>query len=454
MRNERSLPALAWDGERPQDQGITSMAACISIITCIIGAGIVALPQLPKTGGTVVSTIMMVVSACITIEAGCALWRALMANNAAFARGSKAASTYIHSYEDFGLAAYGRPGALLIQAITTFWFTGLGAGYIILIGENVQSVFLPLVDLDYRLWVIIMSPVLWLLSMMRDVSAIARMIPIGVVAAISSCVLIIAEAGMDIQLWEDWPPQEVTQLHNVWPAGNFMSLGSLTATAFGAFGCVGILPAIIDEMKSQDRFKRSFRTALSIVMLLYICIMLVGYHAYGNLIQPNILNSMKYHPATYEESRLPPDQWAGRHSTAVPTAMSCCMLVNLVISYPLILVPVFIAIQRTAYGKENLQLGSKNNILMRTTIVLLTVAVPLVFEDFDLVFALFASICMPVQGVLIPIIFGSKIRNNVGAEDTRLPRKILHATMSALAIFCLVIGFTDSVSAMVDSFGR
>jgi amino acid permease len=308
--------------------------------------------------------------------------------------------------------------------------------------------------MDDRLWIIIIAPVVWLLSMMRDVSAIAKLIPIGVVAAILSCVLIIANAGMDSQLWEDWSPEEVKQLHNVWPVGSFMSLGSLTATAFGAFGCVGILPAIIDEMKSQDRFKRSFRTALSIVMVLYICIMLVGYHAYGNFIQPNILKSMTYHPSTYEESSLPPEEWTGRHSNVVPTAMSCCMLVNLVISYPLLLAPVFIAIQRTPYGKENLQLGSKRNLFMRTTIVLLTVAIPLVFDDFSLIFDLFASICMPVQGVLIPIVFGSKIRKKVGAEDTCLSRKILHVMMSTVAIFCMIIGLTDSMSKMVHSFGR
>jgi len=443
---------MVWDDDLPEDHGITSAEATMSLMTAIIGAGIMVLPQLPKVGGTVVSATLMVVSTAATIEAGSALFRATMANNIALQHGVKATQTYIHSWEDFGYAAYGRPGAALIQVLTIGWFIGLNSGYVILIAQSLQSLLKPFFFLSFTVWIFIVGPCLWFVSMMRDVSAIAKVVPLGVGAAVASCILITAKACMDTPVWEDWTSEEKAQLHNVWPMGGALSLGSLLATIFGAVGCLPNVPSILDEMKNKHAFKRSFRTALTSVMVLYLGIMMMGYHAYGNFIQPSIVVSMRDHPATFAESQFEPSEWTGATTNILPTAMSCFVLVNLVISYPLNLAPVFISIQGTTYGKEYMKVGSKKNYLMRTAIVLVTVAIPLVVSDFALVYSLFASISGPVQGVLIPIVFGYKIRKKVGAANSGILRLAWHGALGALAVFCVVFGLIDSSRAIVESF--
>jgi hypothetical protein len=73
--------------------------------------------------------------------------------------------------------------------------------------------------------------------MLRDVSAIAKMVPIGVAAAMLSGCLIVVKAMLDSRKWEDWGMTrwEREQLHSMWPTGDVMSLGKLSATIFGAF---------------------------------------------------------------------------------------------------------------------------------------------------------------------------------------------------------------------------
>lgn len=450
---QRSMPPMVWDTDRPQDHGITSTEATMSIITAIIGAGIMALPQLPVAGGLVFCVVLMVVSAFATMEAGSAFFRSTMANNIVVGRGLKLSNTYIHTYEDFGHAAYGPAGETLIRVILVVWFLGVCCGYVILMGQNVQNILQPLVPLDYEVWVLILAPVLLFLSMLRDVSAIAKLMPIGVAAAMGSCIIIMIKSIMDRQVWQDWPAQDLKELHNAWPSGSLMSLGSLTATVFGALSCMANVPSIMDEMKNKHRLMRSFRTALTTVTALYIGIMVMGYHAYGNFIQPNIVDSMKYHPATWEESQTQkPADWTGSQSDILPTAMSCCVVINLIISYPLLLAPVFIALQGTAYGKENLKVGGVLNYAMRTGIVLVTVAVPLVIKEFSLVFNLFASICGPTTGVLAPICFGWKIRRAIKAQGSGKFRLAWHSVLVLLACFCIVIGLIDSTHNLIASF--
>jgi amino acid permease len=451
---QRSMPAMVWDEDRPEDHGISSSEATLSLITAMVGSGIMALPQLPVAGGMVVPTVLMIVSTLASMEAGGAFFRALMANNIAVKRGGiKGEGIYIRSWEDFGFAAYGALGAALVRVLTIGFFVGACSGYVILMGQNVQSLLSPFIQLNYRFWVIIIAPLIWLLSMLRDVSAIAKMVPIGVAAAMLSGCLIVVKAMLDSRKWEDWGMTrwEREQLHSMWPTGDVMSLGKLSATIFGAFFCMGNVPSIIDEMKNKHKFKRSFRVGLGSVMLLYIAIMLMGYYAYGNFIQPNIVNSMKFHPATFEESKLPMDQWTGVPSIVFPTAMSCCVLVNLFISYPLLLAPVFISIQRTSYGKKNLRIGSTRNVIMRTMIVSVTIAIPLAIQQFGLAFSLVASMG-PVQGVLLPILFGRKIRQKVGARDSSVLRKVWHGALLAISTFCIVFGFVGSVQDIIVSF--
>lgn len=450
---QRSMPPMVWDNDRPEDHGITSTEATMSIITAIIGAGIMALPQLPKSGGLVVCVALMVVSAFATVEAGSAFFRSTMANNIVASRGLKLSSTYIHTYDDFGHAAYGPAGETLIRVLLVIWFLGVCCGYVILMGQNVQNILEPLVHLDYRVWVLILTPALLFLAMLRDMSAVAKLMPLGVGSAIASCILIMSKGIMDRGVWEDWPEQDLKSLHSIWPSGDLMSLGSLTATIFGALSCMGNVPAIMDEMRNKHRLMRSFRTGLGIVTLLYIGIMVIGYNAYGNFIQPNIVDSMKYHPATWEEAQNEkPRDWTGHRSDIIPTAMSCCVVVNLIISYPLLLAPVFLALQGTAYGKDNLKVGSKMNYMMRILIVIFTVAVPLVITEFSLVFNLFASICGPTNGVIFPICFGCTIRRKIKAKGSGPIRLVWQGALLLLSGFCIVFGLIGSMQDLIGSF--
>jgi len=440
------LALVKEDQESNKEHGITTLQATLSLITAIIGAGVMALPQLPSEAGLIPSMVFTVFSAVLMQECGGLLHSVTSSWNACHNQQQQ-----LETFEDFGRAALGHTGAVVVRISVISWFIGVCAGYVILMARQLQLI--AGFGWNYRVWVLVISPVLWLGCMLRDLTAIAKLMPVGVVAAIGSCVLMITKAYMDVDNWQDWPEQDQAKIHSMWPEHGFMPLGSVVATLFGAFGVMGNVPTIAGEMRQPRHFPRALKVAMCIVMLLYLGIMVSGYWGYGNFIQDNILISMSQSPANAGEAfKAPVDQWTGPRSRIIPALVAWCVLVNLLLSYPLNMMCIFTSIQSLESSQQTLNPGTLANYGMRTGLMGLTIVIALAVENFSVVFSLFAALTGPLQGVFIPVVFGGMVMKKIGAEGTSLPRRIFHAVIMLYAAFCLVIGTVDAVTGVIESF--
>jgi len=443
--DHHEYPAMVWNASVPHETGgISTLEATMSLGTAIIGAGIMALPQLPQQGGLYICVAAALVGALVTQECGGAFFKAFMAFNKSQTR----KDDRLVCFEDFGRQAMGRFGGIVVRISVIGWMLGISSSYVILMAN--QLINITGSDWNFRYWVVGVSPVLWGLCMLRDISAVAKLMPIAVLAALGSCGLISLAAFFAANRRESWITPEDPRLHTMWPEKGFMPVGSVVATFMGAYGVMGNITPVVNEMKSPRKFPKALKTAITVVCAGYMCVMILGYWAWGNFIQSNIVVSMSIMPANSTEAfEMPPSEWTGAKDPYLAQMLSYAVLTNLMLSYPLNMMSVFASIQGLSCAKSSLQPGQPANYGMRTAFVAVTVFIATVVDNFGIVFGLFASLCMPIMAMAIPIIFGDIIRAKIGAKRSGPVRWFFHVLILALALFTLVIGFIDSFMSLL-----
>merc|ERR1712194_427443 len=96
------------------------------------------------------------------------------------------------------------------------------------------------------------------------------------------------------------------------------------------------------------------------------------------------------------------------------------------------------------FGLEYMPAGTKGSYLMRSVMDGITASIAFATQNFADVFALFSSVCGPVEGIFFVFVFARKIRRQAGAPEYGAPRKAFHAVLMLSAVFCIVFGFFDS----------
>merc|ERR1740138_439084 len=219
----------------------------------------------------------------------------------------------------------------------------------------------------------------------------------------------------DSSTWSSWEHS----IHSVIPPTgmSFLTAASMYATLNGAYAVVANLPSVASAMAEPAEFPWVYKANISITTVLNLCVMLAGHYGWGSTLQDSIVDSMMYNPASYEESLLNHIHWTGKKAVILPRVMIIAVTVNIVLSYPLCLMCVFLSIENSEFGLANMPVGTKRSYMMRSFTVLLTGLIAFATQNFGDVFALFSSVCGPVQGIFFVFVFARKIRERVGAPE-------------------------------------
>eukprot|EP00931_Biecheleriopsis_adriatica_P068122 TRINITY_DN42150_c0_g1_i1.p1 TRINITY_DN42150_c0_g1~~TRINITY_DN42150_c0_g1_i1.p1 ORF type:complete len:468 (+),score=50.28 TRINITY_DN42150_c0_g1_i1:82-1485(+) len=428
------------DGE-DAEPGMSQYEAFFSVITVIIGSGIMALPLLPLKAGWVFATIAMLISAIIAWESGIAVHRAYMVYNRSHPKGR------LEAYEDYVFEAAGKPGEWISRIFMAILFTGVLAAYVMLMSAQLDSIFDGY--LGIRTWKIILIILFVFLSMIRDISIVAKATPVSSIAAVISCILICAKSLVDSKTWMEWEkddPNIQAEIHVKWPVSS-MALGSTTAILFGSFACVPNVPSIISGMRDPKEFPTAYKYAILVVFALYLCIMLMGHYGYGVFTQSNIVQSMSRSPASLHEAlHVDYKEWTGPRADIIGGLMSILVVTNLLISCPLLMQALFASYMSLSPAKCSR--GTTVNRLMRLGAISAVMLIALVIPSFMDCFGLFMSICTPVICVLLPLYFSQKIRSTYSTIKPGWVRKVYHILMCIFALGVLVIGVADSAKTM------
>eukprot|EP00928_Gymnodinium_smaydae_P018103 TRINITY_DN16889_c0_g1_i1.p1 TRINITY_DN16889_c0_g1~~TRINITY_DN16889_c0_g1_i1.p1 ORF type:complete len:400 (-),score=40.41 TRINITY_DN16889_c0_g1_i1:145-1344(-) len=280
--------------------GLEWWQATFSFVVVVIGAGVMALPMIPLKGGLILSAIFLVLCGFAIFESGIAMWKGIMAWNHCAGERKR-----IVSYEDFGQAGFGEIGQCAIAAMLTCYFIGVCAGFVVLIADSVAHLSENFMSTSS--WLLALSPIFVLLAMLPNVTAIAKLVPLAVIAVVVLCSILVTKPVLDAQRWQEWP--QISSLHKLWPT-EAEALGTVIASLYGGFGINANVPSVLCEMKDPAQFPFAFGAALLIVGFVYMAVMGCGYYGYGEFMQEDIVNSLTSFPANETEAfHVPFEQW-------------------------------------------------------------------------------------------------------------------------------------------------
>uniref|UniRef100_A0A7S2IY42 Amino acid transporter transmembrane domain-containing protein n=1 Tax=Zooxanthella nutricula TaxID=1333877 RepID=A0A7S2IY42_9DINO len=404
-----------------------------------------ALPQLPTTGGLCACLLAVLLCGATITESGLGMWRGVMAGNGSAKAGGKRT---IVSFEDFGRAALGQPGEVLVVVLQALYFLGVSAAFAVLIAKSVAHLSRNWLTPENFLFPL--TPVFGVLALLPNVSAVAQAVPAAVVCVVVLCGIIIAKSAIDAEKWQAWPPAAPGAMHRMWP-DTFMDLGTAFATLFGAFGVNGNVPSVLCEMKDPAQFPLAFKTAMAIVVVIYASVMGVGYYGYGQFIQPDIIYSLTSFPADHDQAfNVPFEMWTGPKARVLEYILTCLLLVKLLVGLPLNLMVVFSSLQTFRCTKDYVPAGSWRNTAMRLAVVAIAVVIARAVPNFNVLFALVCSVCGPPMQCILPLAFSFLVRRGMGGAPSSPLRRALHLGLGGVAAFTLTVGFWQSLHAALQ----
>mmetsp|Transcript_70963 Transcript_70963/g.186061 ORF Transcript_70963/g.186061 Transcript_70963/m.186061 type:complete len:491 (-) Transcript_70963:20-1492(-) len=458
--SEDEVPALeAWESDDRMDfkPGLQWWQASFSFVVVVIGVGVMALPILPKKGGWYCSVFAMLLCCGAITESGIALWKGIMAgnkgHNMAERDGNKICKTaskavVISSFEDFGREALGSAGETFVAIVMLLYFIGISASFVTLIVGALRSVFVGVMSTD--MWILAISPGLVALALLPNLTAVANFVPIVVACIIALISTMIIKSACDSQRWQEWPDLDASQLHRVMPT-TAMSMGTVVATLFGAFGVNAHVPAMLGEMDDPLEFPFAFRMAMMIGFGIFLCVMCCGYYGYGEFMRSDILDSMASFPANQAEAfNTPFGEWTGPKARGLGIVCNSLLLAKLIIGFALNIQNVFYSFQTFRLTKSYVPPGGIANKVMRVCTVATLVSITLLIDDFDKLFALVSSVFGTLLQVFLPLFLSYKLRVKVGARMSGCRRRSVHFVILLVGTFSMTVGFYRAVRDIVD----
>eukprot|EP00747_Dinoflagellata_sp_TGD_P188670 gnl/TRDRNA2_/TRDRNA2_48002_c0_seq1.p1 gnl/TRDRNA2_/TRDRNA2_48002_c0~~gnl/TRDRNA2_/TRDRNA2_48002_c0_seq1.p1 ORF type:complete len:431 (+),score=57.35 gnl/TRDRNA2_/TRDRNA2_48002_c0_seq1:22-1293(+) len=416
----------------------------------MIGAGVIALPKQAVLAGWVLSVLMVLVVALALMEVGRIFDLALAAADATLPPTSK-----IGSYEDFARASLGQLGESLVRCSVTVLFIGGMAAYTIAMAENMDSLVTLFPDFKHgtEIWIVILTPMLILLGLLKDLSSVVMFVPIGTLAAVGSTIVICCKSLMDIDVWRDWPPEDQRRMHQTWPQ-HMGDTGLVLSMVFCAFSVMGAVPAIRSQMEDKTAFLSAFKISVGVVAALYIIVMLSSHYSYGVFTQDNIVLSMRYSPRTLQEAlnSREPKNWSGHESTAIGSLMATLVTVNLLITFPMLFLCVMGTMEKPGSAAAWRIQGSVHNRIFRVCLVLFIVMIALVCPYFMELLALFSSICSSANNALFPLIFARRYEGSHGFSRVTPRQRLLHICILVMAMYCMIFGCKGSIQELQKRF--
>jgi len=416
------------------EPGLSPRGAGMLLITGMVGAGLMYLPQLPVRGGLFWSSFAMIICAITVGEGALTLYKAYAIYNSTH-------DDKIRAYVDYGHAGGGIVGASLIAFSVVIYVVVLLATYVSFIANQVTK------NEDvHHIVSLVLLPVFLLLAMLKDVTYVAKLVPLGFAAAMLTGLLICVASLIDIRYWDHWPKNDQRQMFEFWP-DDFDSVSLVFATIYGAFAIMTNVPVVLCNMQEPAKFPHVFRIVLGVVCVFYLLVMWCGYAGYGAFILDDIMDNMRYHPQDLHEAlHTPYREWSRPQTRSVYWAMRVIVSINMFVSFPLWLMSVFDSLaflRLPCCGK--CAPYSCPNLMMRITVVFVIVALAIVIQTSNSDFyQLFSALFAPLLNGVFPVVFGFMIRRKQNAKKTGCCRKFIHAAIMLIALFCIVVGFHEA----------
>jgi len=396
----------------------TTPQAMMTLVTTIVGAGILAFPATFARGGWFWSPIILVASAWAVVEIGNLLTDALHFVQVRVSKGEIYSFKKPQRYDDICEVAWGLWGKRVAGISVNGYLLMIGGAFIILITDSIMFLFsISAANSDYVLFGV--TAFFVPLSLLDDMRIIANLSGIGVLASILYA-FAIGIAGVQATGFVREP--EYTWILEV---SKMMELGAVISVMLIGFTYQMVAPTVWAEMEKPRELPSAVRGAVAIVALVYAAAGGLAYYGWGNSVEGNINGSMRY-----------PD---GAAMTA-GLILSGAVTANLLVTFPIIMNCVY----RAAEAAVNKPYSVPVRLALLTVAVLIGKFLPFFFPFLTLIGAVLGV----AVGIFIPLAIYWTLARHEGIRPMNEKAKVAkHAVITFLGIIAGVFG---TYSAVVD----
>ncbi|KAJ2055644.1 hypothetical protein GGI17_006571 [Coemansia sp. S146] len=382
-------------------------------IVCITaGTGILQLPYALKQGGWV-GALYIILAAAISAYTGNILIKCLYHKQ----------GTRLRSYSEVVEAAFGRYGRAVARGLKDFNLLGVAGIFIVLAGININALVSGTAadSLGPQFWIAVSSVLVWLVIVLaREIHDVFILSVFGTLTTVATVLIIVWLGISDLEYMRVRPPTKLVDIG--------MAPMSLASICF-SFGGNLNWPDLEASMQSPKRWNRTLALATAFIAFIYLCVALVGYGVYGDLVKSPVLLS------------LPPGI-----AIVVANAM---ITAHVLLACPIILTAVFIEaendlnITSVAGSSTRERLYS---ILFRTAMMLVIAMTALFVSDFPKIVTILGAVAASMVVFVIPV--ACYVRLFQGQREFSVLEYAWCTLIAGVGLMCLFIGTSQALAKL------
>ncbi|KAJ2036704.1 hypothetical protein IW146_008248 [Coemansia sp. RSA 922] len=382
-------------------------------IVCITaGTGILQLPYALKQGGWV-GALYIILAGAISAYTGNILIKCLYHKQ----------GTRLRSYSEVVEAAFGRYGRAIARVLKDFNLLGVSGIFIVLAGININALLSGTVadSLGPQFWIAVSSVLVWLVIVMaREIHDVFILSVFGTLTTVATVLIIVWLGISDLEYMHVRPPTKLVDIG--------MAPMSLASICF-SFGGNLNWPDLEASMQSPKRWNRTLALATAFIAFIYLCVALVGYGVYGDLVKSPVLLS------------LPPGI-----AIVVANAM---ITAHVLLACPIILTAVFIEAETDLNITSTT--GSSTcerlySILFRTAMMLVIAMTALFVSDFSKIVTILGAVAASMVVFVIPV--ACYVRLFQGQREFSVLEYAWCTLIVGVGLMCLFIGTSQALAKL------
>ncbi|KAJ2490915.1 hypothetical protein IWW37_002694 [Coemansia sp. RSA 2050] len=382
-------------------------------IVCITaGAGVPQLPYALKQGGWI-GALYIILAATISAYTGNILIKCLYYRQ----------GTRLRSYSEVVEAAFGRYGQVVARGLKDFSLLGVACIFVALAGINIGTLVSGTAtdSLGPQFWIAVSSVLVWLaIVLARDIHDLFALSVFGTLTTVATVLIIVWLGISDLEFMRVRPPTKLVDIG--------MAPMSLASICF-SFGGNLNWPDLEASMQSPKQWGRTLALATAFITFIYLCVALVGYGVYGDLVKSPVLLS------------LPP---------GIPVVVAnATITAHVLLACPIILAAVFIE------AESDLGIGSGAGssareriygVLFRTAMMLVIAVTALFVSDFSKIATVLGAIAASMAVFVIPV--ACYVRLFQGQSAFSGLEYAWCTLIAGIGLICLVIGTSQAIAKL------
>eukprot|EP00931_Biecheleriopsis_adriatica_P102237 TRINITY_DN77232_c0_g1_i1.p1 TRINITY_DN77232_c0_g1~~TRINITY_DN77232_c0_g1_i1.p1 ORF type:complete len:610 (-),score=73.16 TRINITY_DN77232_c0_g1_i1:67-1824(-) len=428
------------DEEQPADGLLSKFDVTANFVISALGAGLLVFPRVMADTGYIVASILITIATAAALVCGLAIIQCCdMAERAA---GSPKGS--LSGYEAMVEIALGETGKYALTVSKNLFFIGIIVVYFTIETESIQSLLPDSVQTYQIRWFMVL-PVFVALSMLRDLTVLAKFATVGIIAAFFQIFGICG--GSLFEIFQPGAPKA----YHPWAADlDVDKVGAALSTFVFGFGLTATVPTVRSQMANPDELPWALMTSVCLVFIVYMVAMWIGYLAFSDGVHSNIITSIDGRTCEGLQCHM------GKLSASA-------VVINLFISVPTFQYCLVSALQNAGIMFSPMSLP---NLACRALLIVALCFVSYMLSYAQQIIAIMSAIFAVCNGFLFPIgCYHSLKKQDISApkdeqSDNDPERKVvvwtyaiyaIHAIVVIVAMATMIFGVKGGVTSLMEA---